>query len=95
MLNPQIREVHGVAKGVNEKDESLLRWFGHIERMGNDRIAKKSVVGCPRMRWIDTVNECLKKSGGGLDFRSAWRLVYDRSDSQVCEGGMFGTYSRG
>ena len=52
-------------KGVDEKiNESVPRWFGHIERMGNDRIAKKVCVGnClegqPQKRWIDSVNECL------------------------------------
>ena len=29
-------------KGV---DESVLHWFGHIERMKNDRIAKRMYIG--------------------------------------------------
>ena len=29
-------------KGV---DASVLRWFGHIERMDNDRILKRRCVG--------------------------------------------------
>ena len=36
--NARIRALCGVAKGV---DESVLRWFGHIERMEKDRIAKR------------------------------------------------------
>ena len=44
----------------------------HIERMRNSRIPKQIYVGeCvgshlvfqPWKRWIDTVNECFKKSG--------------------------------
>ena len=36
----------GVAKGVDERiNESVLQWFGHIERTGNDRIAKRVYVG--------------------------------------------------
>ena len=36
----------GVTKGVNEKiDEGVLRWFGHVERMGNERVAKRAYVG--------------------------------------------------
>ena len=42
MLNPRIRELCGVMKGV---DEGALRWFSYVERMGNDRIAKRMYVG--------------------------------------------------
>ena len=31
-----------MTKGV---DESILPWFGQVERMGNDRIAKRVFVG--------------------------------------------------
>ena len=35
-----------MTNGVDEKiDESVLRWFGHIERMGNDINAKMVHVG--------------------------------------------------
>ena len=57
----------GVTKGVDEKiDEGVLRWFGHMERIENDRIAKRVYVGeragsrsmgRPRERWIDKVKE--------------------------------------
>ena len=76
-----------VVEGVDEKiDESVLRWFGHVERMENDRIAKRVYVGeCagsrsvgrPRKRWIDTVKDCLKKRG--LDVRQARRMMLDRN----------------
>ena len=86
--NARIRELCGVRKGLDERiDESVLRWFGHVERMERDRIAKRVYVGeCagsrsvgrPRKRWIDTVKECLKKRG--LDFRQAKRMVQDRNE---------------
>ena len=56
-----------VAEGV---DESVLRWVGHIERMENDRIAKRvyvggcvgsRLVGRPQKRWSDSVNDCRRK----------------------------------
>ena len=51
-------------------------WFGNVERMGKDRIAKRFYVGewagnrsmgNPRKRWIDTVKDSLRKRG--LDVR--------------------------
>ena len=60
-----------MTKGVDERiDESVLRWFGHVERMENGSIAKRVYVGvCTgssslcrlRKRWIDTVKDYLKK----------------------------------
>ena len=38
--NARIRELVGVAKEIDERiDEGILRWFGHVERMENDRNA--------------------------------------------------------
>ena len=74
-------------KGLDERiDEGVLRGFGHVERMENDRIAKTVCVGecagnrsvCwPRKRWIDTVKDCLKKRS--LDVRQARRMVHDKN----------------
>ena len=42
--NSRIRQLCRVTKGVNEKiDEGILRWFCHVERMENDRIAKRAM----------------------------------------------------
>ena len=85
--NARIRELCGMAKGVDERiEEDVLHWFSHVERMENDRIAKRVYVGeltgshsvgRPWKRWIDTVKECLKKRG--LDVRQARRMVQDRT----------------
>ena len=67
-------------------DEGVFRWFGHVERMENDRIATRVYVrvcacspsvGRPWKRRIDSVKDCLKKRG--LDVRQARRMVHDRS----------------
>ena len=43
---PGIRQLCGVTKGVDEKiDEGALRWFVHVQRMENGRIAKRVHVG--------------------------------------------------
>ena len=42
--NAQIRDLYGVTKSVEERIyEGVLRWFGHVERMENDRIVKRVV----------------------------------------------------
>ena len=79
--NARIRELCGVTKG-------LMKVFSDAsaKRMENDRIANRVYVGkCggsrsvgrPRKRWIDTVENCLKKRG--LDVRKARRMEHDRS----------------
>ena len=43
--NARMKQLCGVTKGVDEEiDEVVLRWFGHVERMENDRIAKRTYV---------------------------------------------------
>ena len=85
--NALIRKLCGETESVDEKiDKGVLGWFGHVERMENDRIAKRVYVGeCAgsrsegraRERWIDTVKDCLKKRG--LDVRQARITVHDSS----------------
>ena len=37
--------VYGVKKGLDKMiDEGVLRWFGHVEKMANDRIPKRVYV---------------------------------------------------
>ena len=73
--NLRIRELCGVSKDLDERiDEGVLRWFGNVDRMERDRIAKRvyvgvcagsRLVGSPRKIWTDTVKECLKKKRVG------------------------------
>ena len=40
--NNVIRQITGVERDLARKSEdSVLRWYGHMERMGNERLAKK------------------------------------------------------
>ena len=34
-----------MAKGGDERIEDVLQWFSHVERMENERIAKRLYVG--------------------------------------------------
>ena len=79
----RIRELWGVKKRLDERiDEGVLRWFGHVVRMENDRIAKRVYVGeyassrsvgRSRKRSTDTVKEYLRKRG--LVVRQERRMV--------------------
>ena len=69
--NQRVRELCGVTNGLDETiNESVLRWFTHVERMGNERIVKRyiwgvygiSLVGRSLKRGIDSLNNCLKKN---------------------------------
>ena len=72
---------------MDEKISGILLLFSHMERMENDRIAKRVYVaefaGRPWKRRIGTVKDCLNKRG--LDVGQARRMMYDRS---VWQGSM-------
>ena len=43
--NARIRQLCGLKKGEDETiDEGVFRWFGHVERIENDSIAKRFYV---------------------------------------------------
>ena len=45
-MNARVRQLCGLGRGVDEKiDEGVLRWLGHVERMENDKIARRAYVG--------------------------------------------------
>ena len=73
--------------------EGVLWWFGHAEKVENDRIAKRGYVGgcgCshsvgrPRKKWTVTVKDYLRTRS--LDVRQARRIVHDRIELRICEG---------
>src|SRR5678815_4666944 len=71
MRNERIRELCGVKKAVNERiNESMLRWFGHVERMNDSQLVKRMYsgecvgnrpAGRPKKKWIESVKECLQE----------------------------------
>ena len=59
MRNEVIRELCGAEKGVKERiSESILRWFGHLERLDESRLVKRLYRG-----------ECVWKTNGVVDRR--------------------------
>merc|ERR1712002_540859 len=94
--NVRIREMCGKNVGVSERmDQGVLRWFGHVERMGNDRLVKRvydSEVrgvrrrGRPRKSWMNGVNETLGRKG--FNIQEAKDSVQDRNGwRSICQGG--------
>ncbi len=76
---------------------STLRWFGHIERMGNEEFVKNMYqssveginrIGRPLGRWEDRVKEYVSERGmRGSELEWARRECMDRARwRSVCRG---------
>ena len=68
-------------------DMNVLRWFGHVERMDNERLLKKvvnvkvdgrSARGMPRFGWMDVVKRVL--NGRRMDVREAIERARNRNE---------------
>ncbi|KAK4876727.1 hypothetical protein RN001_009233 [Aquatica leii] len=68
--NEQIRTTVKVESIKNTIERQQLRWFGHLNRMGNNRQTKviwetrssmKRPRGRPKKRWDEEIAEILKK----------------------------------
>ena len=84
--NERVRMMCGDKKGIVERaGEGVLRWFGHMERMSDERMVKRIYesdvegrrrAGRPRRRWLDGVEELVRWRGG--DMQVARECVRDR-----------------
>ena len=68
----EIRRQVGTTALITKIERSQLRWLGYLERMSDERTAKKRwvwrpigsrSVGRPRKGWMDTVEDVLKNNG--------------------------------
>merc|ERR1712002_206763 len=93
--NGEVRRRCGKNVGVGERmDQGVLRWFGHVERMGEERLVRKvyesDVRGArcrerPRACWLDEVKRTLP--GRGLGIQEAKECMQDRSEwRSLCKG---------
>ncbi len=73
-------EVHRRTVFVKElaerEEQGVLRWFGHMEKMGEERLVKKITKsdmiglrprGRPRMEWLDRVKRALGARGMSVE----------------------------
>ena len=73
---------------------TVLRWFGHVESMGDERMAKRVYEadvrgvrrrGRPRKCWMDGIKEVLSRKG--LNIQEAKDSVQDRNEWHlICSG---------
>jgi hypothetical protein len=70
--NTKLMELYDEIDIVTEGKWMKLRWLGHMERRSDDRSTKKlysnkpeglRLVGRPRMRWLDKLEQDLKQMG--------------------------------
>ena len=92
--NEEVRRRCGENVRIEDKAESgILRWFGHVERMDEGRLAKKvygATVGGyrhrgrPPCRWIDSVRTSLSKRN--LSMEEGKMSVHDRKGwRRICK----------
>ena len=92
--NEVVRERVGVPEKLSGRvDWKVLKWFGHVERMGSERMTKRVYMsevegqrgrGRPPFRWRDGVRRACAEREMGLEEtrgvcmdRDAWRGVTD------------------
>ena len=85
--NEEVRARTGVRSELAKRvDTNVLRWYGHVERMDEERLVKKvvnakvdgrSMRGRPRYGWMDGVKRAL--SDRGIDAREASERARDRN----------------
>ena len=88
LRNEEVRERTGVRKELASRvDGNVLRWFGHVERMDNERLLKRvlnagvegrNVRGRPRFGWMEGVRKALSERN--LDVREARERARNRNE---------------
>ena len=86
--NEVVRARTGVRRELAARvDMNVLRWFGHVERMDNERLLKKvmnakvdgrSARGRPRFGWMDGVKRALNDRG--MDIRETSERARNRNE---------------
>ena len=90
--NEEVRRRAGIERELASRaDQRVLRWFGHVKRMDEYRMARKVLMaevsggrvrGRPRLGWMDSVKAALGNTGMTVDAarqcaknRKAWRVL--------------------
>ena len=91
--NEEVLRRAGIERELaNRADQRVLRWFGHVVRMNEYRIARRVLIAevsggrvrvRPRLDWMDGVkvalgNRGMTESSGTV--QSPWRALSERSE---------------
>lgn len=89
LRNDDIRREFGITSVLELIERNKLRWYGHIQRMDEEKYPKRILnhipegtrpVGRPRRRWIEGVDEALNRRGTNLDEVSRNQIFMDRTE---------------
>ena len=77
MRNEVVRERAGVSAKLSKRvDRKVLKWFGHVERMGSERMTKRVYMsevegkrgrGRPLFKWRDGLRRACAEREMGLE----------------------------
>ena len=84
--NEEVRRTAGIEREfASTADQRILRWFGHMERMDENRMARRVLMaevsggrvrGRPRLGWMDDVKVALGNRGMTMaKDRKEWRAL--------------------
>ena len=90
--NEEVRRRAGIERELASRaDQRVLRWFGHVERTDDNRMARRVLMaevsggrvrGRPRLDWMDGVKVALFNRGMTVEDarqcakdRKAWRAL--------------------
>ena len=86
--NEEVRMRAGIEMELASRaDQSVLRWFGHVERMDEYRMARRVLMakvsggqirGRPRLGWMDGVKVALDNRG--MTVEAARQCAKDRKE---------------
>ena len=86
--NKDVRRRDGIERELASRaDQRVLRWFGHVERMDDYRMARRVLIaevsggrvqGRPRLGWMDGVKVVL--SNRGMTVEAARQCAKDRNE---------------
>ena len=88
LWNEEARRRAGIERELASRaDQRVLRWFGHVERMYDHRMARRVLMaevsggrvrGRPRLEWMDGVKVAL--GNRGITVEDARQCAKDRKE---------------